>query len=151
LSSECKRLAVGRRLRLAFLHQSADVHRGVLANDDVFAAGAEGVAAFDGDQVVAGTADNFHAAHHSPAVEIAIVQLVFFDDVVVEQAEIVVGQELAGEEARAAKTLQASAGRARAHARIGAGRRRGGHAVGTVGESRAHGFVLLFERDVITK
>jgi hypothetical protein len=138
-------------LRFAFLHKSTNVHRRVLADDDIFAAGAEGVAALHRDQVVAGTAHNFHAAHYSPAVEIAVVQLVFFDDVVVEQAEIIVGEELAGKEARTAQALQAPAGRARAHARIGAGRRRGGHAVGTVGESRAHGFVLLFERDVITK
>jgi hypothetical protein len=42
-------------------------------------------------------------------VQISIVQFILVDDVAIEPVELLFGQELAGEEARAAETFEASA------------------------------------------
>src|SRR5262249_240436 len=82
----------------------------ILANDDVLAAGAEGVAAFDCDGIAARIAYDFHTANNAPSVEVAIVQLVLFDNILSEQAEIVTRQKLSGEESPTAETLRCAAG-----------------------------------------
>src|SRR5262249_24981619 len=94
------------------LDQAADVDRLVLANEDVLAAGREGVARADGDPPgVARVADDLQAAGHAPAVQVAVVKLVLLDDVALELVEVLVGEELAGEETWAAQADEASAGR----------------------------------------
>jgi hypothetical protein len=44
-------------------------------------------------------------------VQIAIVQFVFFDDVMIETIEVLFGQQLAGEKSRAAQAFEPSASR----------------------------------------
>jgi hypothetical protein len=57
-------------------------------------------------------AKNFQAADHAPPVQIAVVQFVFLDDVVIETVEILFGQQLSGEETRPAQAFETSASRA---------------------------------------
>jgi hypothetical protein len=92
--------------------QVADVYRFIAANDDVVAAGAEGVAGLDQHLVIAGVADHLQPARDAPSMDVAVVKFVLLDDVVVEAVEVGFGEELSGEEARAAQALESAADRA---------------------------------------
>jgi hypothetical protein len=85
-----------------------------MAHDDVLATRAKCVAGADKDHV-ARMADYFQTAHHAPAEQIAIVELTLFDYIVVEPVEILIGQELAGKEARPAEAFEPAAFWARLH------------------------------------
>ncbi|MCZ7640210.1 MAG: hypothetical protein M5U12_31650 [Verrucomicrobia bacterium] len=82
------------------------------AHDDVLAAGVEGVAGLDGDLAVAVVADDLEAADDPPAVEVAVMEAVLGADVVLGAVELGLGEQLAGEEARAFEAFEAVADRA---------------------------------------
>jgi hypothetical protein len=90
----------------------AHVKGDVLAHDDVIAARIEGVTGMDRDLALTLVAGDFQSANHARAVQVAIVQFIFFNDVMVECLEITLSQQLAGEKTRAAETLQTATGRA---------------------------------------
>ena len=56
-----------------------------------------------------GTARHLQPADDAVADEVAIVQLVLRDDVLVEPVEVLFGQQLSGEEARPAKAFEPAA------------------------------------------
>ena len=56
-------------------------------------------------------AKNLEAADNAPTVQIAIVQFVFLDDVMIETIEVLFGQQLAGEKPRPAQAFEPAASR----------------------------------------
>ena len=119
LQSTRARLSHGALARI----MRAGVDAGVGADHDVLAARAERVARAHGHGVVARVAHDLQAAHHAGAVQVPVVQPVLADEVLVEPAEVGVGDELSGEEARPAQALQGVAGRRSRAAAAAAGRR----------------------------
>ena len=107
-----RRLAIQPLPLAAALDKIAHVDDIVGAQNDVIAARAQSVAGRDGDLPFAGMAKNFQAADDAPTVQVAVVQFVFLDDVVIEAVEILFGQQLAGEESRPAQAFESSASRA---------------------------------------
>src|SRR5262249_30912764 len=88
-----RRVAVGLRSGTASIDQVADVDRGFLADDDVLAAWRERVPSSHRHvSRAARIADEFEAAHHAPAVQIAVVQFVLLHHVAFEPVEIFLGQ-----------------------------------------------------------
>jgi hypothetical protein len=95
----------------ALLNQRTHIKPIILTHDNVVTARAEGIASFDGDLSWAGVAEHLKTTHNTPAMQIAIMQLVLLDDVVVETVEVFFCQQLPRKEARTTQTLQAAAGR----------------------------------------
>jgi hypothetical protein len=56
-------------------------------------------------------AKDLKTADNTPAVQIAIVEFVLFDDVVIEAVEVLFGQQLSGEKPRAAQAFEPSTSR----------------------------------------
>src|SRR5207247_457537 len=108
-SAALRRIAFGRNGRAALLDQRADVDRVVVANDNVVAARAQRVTAADRDVILAGTANDLESTDYTPAMKIAVVQFVLLDDVTLQPIQVLLGQELAGEEAGPAKAFQSGA------------------------------------------
>jgi len=96
----------------AALDKIAYVDDIVRAQNDVVAARAERISGLDRDLPFTGMAKNLEAADHAPAMQVAIVQFVFLDDVMVETVEVLFSQQLTGEKPRPAQTFEASASRA---------------------------------------
>jgi hypothetical protein len=63
-------------------------------------------------------AEYFEATSDSPAVDVAVVELILLDNIVVQPVQVVLGEKLAGEESGAAEALQSAAHRA-GTARVG--------------------------------
>ncbi len=96
----------------ALINFSTEIEGVILADNNVVTARIDGVALFDDDPTLALVAKNFQAADHACAVQIAVVQLVLLDDVMVQRAEVLFGEELTSEEPRAAEAFQAATDRA---------------------------------------
>jgi hypothetical protein len=103
------RLAVPVSLIAASIYEIAYIYGDLFAHDYIVAARSERVAGSDRDVPVTPVTEDFQTADHSPTVQVSIVQFVLADDVVFETVEILFRQQLTGEEARAAETLQAAA------------------------------------------
>ena len=87
-----------------------DVEKGALTKDDVVAAAIDGVAGFDDDgAAVARIAIDSEAADDAVADKIAIVELVFVDDVLDGGFEVLIVEELAAVEAGTFETFDAAA------------------------------------------
>jgi hypothetical protein len=99
--------------RAAAIDEVADVHRAFLADHDVVAAGRQSIARLDGDVALSGriahAAHHLEAAHDPSAEQMPVVQPALGYDVVVEPVEIFFAEQLAGEEAGPAQTLEAAA------------------------------------------
>jgi len=80
------------------LDKVANVDRGVTAYDDVLTARSDRVPGADGDGVVARVTHHLQPTHGAGAVQIPVVQAVLGHDVVVQAPQILVGEELSGEE-----------------------------------------------------
>ena len=61
---------------------------------------------------IARVAHHLQFAGDAPAVHVTRVQPVLLDDVALEPVQVLVGEQLAGKEARSAQALQAAGGRA---------------------------------------
>ena len=81
--------------RAASLDSLDDVEGLVRANDDVVAAGIDGIAGFYGNPAVALTAQYLDATDNSPAVQEAIVQTAFGQPVGLLVVEVGFGEQLA--------------------------------------------------------
>src|SRR5512144_944357 len=86
------RLAVQPLALAAALDQIADIDGIVRAQDDVIATGAQRISRGNRDLSFAGMAKDLKTADNTPAVQIAIVQFVFFDDVMIETVEVLFSQ-----------------------------------------------------------
>jgi hypothetical protein len=75
-----------------FTDQGAHVDRRVAAHNYVFAARSYGESGAHRHGVVARVADDLEAAHGSSSVEVAVVEPVLRNDVVVEASQVLVGQ-----------------------------------------------------------
>src|SRR6185312_14470395 len=117
---------------LAARDQVGHVQALPLADDDVVAARIDGVAGRDRHPAVAGVAPDLEPADDAGAVEVPVVQAVLRHHVRLLAVQLRLGQELAGEEARALETLETGA------CRTAAGRRVGLAAGGQLGP---HGFL----------
>ena len=113
--------AVRPRVVAAAGDQRADVDAVGLADDDVLAAGRERIARSHIDEPPSQGAQVTSSPHTTPEPkQVPVVQLVLLDDVVVEPVEVLLGQELAGEEARPAQAFEPAAVGAGLAARVGA-------------------------------
>ena len=75
----------------AACNQLTDIYGNVTAENDVVSTRTKSVTSADDDLVVARVAHDLHAARHSPTVDIAVVQPVLRDNVVVQPIEICFG------------------------------------------------------------
>lgn len=98
------------RDRAAPIDEIADIHRTVLADDDVVPTGTQCIARFDDDTFwIARVAGDVESTDNPVAMEVAIVQLGLLDDILIEKIEILIRKQLAGKEARPTEALQTSA------------------------------------------
>src|SRR4029079_9115368 len=104
---------------LAARDQVGHVQALPLADDDVGAARSDGVAGRDRHPAVAGVAPDLEPADDAGAVEVPVVQAVLRHHVRLRAVQLRLGQELAGEEARALETLETGARRTAAGSRVG--------------------------------
>jgi len=88
------------------LDQVNNVDRGVTAYDDVLTARSDRVPGADRDGVVACVAHHLEPTYGAGAVQVPVVQTILGHDVVVETPQILVGEELAGEESRPAEAFE---------------------------------------------
>jgi hypothetical protein len=101
------RVAIDLRALFAMItDQSPHVDRSIPAYDNVLAARSYGEAGPYGNCVVAWVADDLQAAHGARTVQVTVVEPVLRDDVMVKTSQILVGQQLAGEEPGAAEALE---------------------------------------------
>ena len=96
----------------------AYIHGFFMADHNVIAARAQGIPWSNGNVTRARMAEDLQPARYTPAVQIAVVQLVLPDDVVVETIEVLFRQQLSCKEARTAEAFELSAGRTGHEARI---------------------------------
>jgi len=94
-------------------NQLTDIDGLIRTKNDVVAAGTEGIAGFDRHQIAAWMANHLHTARDTPAMQVAIVQAILGDDVVVETIEVRFGQKLSREESGTTQAFEPSALRAR--------------------------------------
>src|SRR5690349_6401778 len=87
-----RRLAIQPLALAAALDQIADIDGIVRTQDDVIATRAQRISRGDRDLSFAGMAKDLETADNTPAVQIAIVQFVFLDDVMIETVEVLFGQ-----------------------------------------------------------
>jgi hypothetical protein len=93
------------RLLAALPEQRAHVHGFLLADHNVSATRAQGIPWSNGDIALARMAQDLQAARYPPAVQIAVMQPVLLNNVVVETVEVFFRQQLPGEETRTAEAL----------------------------------------------
>ena len=94
------------RDRSTAIDQVADIHQTVFADDDVIPTGTQRIARFDDHTFwITRVAGDIQSARDAIAMQVTIVQSVLLDDVAIEPIEILIGQQLTGEESRPAQTL----------------------------------------------
>jgi len=93
--------------RAAGLDRLDNVEWLIAANDDVVAAGVDGITGLHGDPTITIAANYLHAAHDARSVEEAVVQTTFGKPIGLLVIEVRFGEQLPGEKARAVEALQA--------------------------------------------
>jgi hypothetical protein len=91
------------------LDKRAHVNGIVLADDNVFTARTQCISRFHMNHVMARAAHDLQPADHTPAMQIAVVQLILLDNIVLETVQVFFGEQLARKETRTAQAFETAA------------------------------------------